>query len=100
MPEIRLWCSITLRGSFHVKWADYFGEMLVGVEVAEGEVRTTTLLSHPIDLTAFLGAINTLADRHFPVMDCEYHQAEPAAAAVAPYVDPALREIQFDQESE
>ena len=74
--------------------------MLVGVAVAEGEVQTTTLLSHPIDLAAFLGAINTLADRHFPVMDCEYHQAEPIAAAVETSVDPALREIQLDEESE
>jgi len=93
-------CKITLRGSFDVKWADYFGEMLVGVEVAEGEVQTTTLLSHPIDLTAFLGAINTLADRHFPIMDCEYHQAEPIAAAGENSVDPALREMQFDEDSE
>jgi len=100
MPELRPWCSITLRGSFNVKWADYFGEMLIGVRVAEGEVQTTTLLGHPIDLVAFSGALNTLTDRHFPVIDCEYHQAEPIAAAVDPYVDPALREIQLDHESE
>ena len=100
MPELRPWCSITLRGSFNVKWADYFGEMLIGVQVAEGEVQTTTLLGHPIDLTAFIGAINTLADMHFPVIDCEYHQAEPIAAAVDNSVDPALRELQPDQESE
>ena len=100
MPELRPWCSITLRGSFNVKWADYFGEMLIGARVAEGEVQTTTLLGHPIDLVAFIGALNTLADRHFPVMDCEYHQAEPIAAAVNTYVDPTLREIQLDQESE
>jgi len=99
MPQLRPWCSITLRGSFNVKWADYFGEMLVDVQVAEGEVQTTTLLGHPIDLVAFLGAITTLADRHFPVMDCEYHQAGPIAAAGDTCVDPALREIQLDQES-
>ena len=100
MPELHPWCSITLRGSFNVKWADYFGEMLIGARVAEGEVQTTTLLGHPIDLVAFIGALNTLTDRHFPVIDCEYHQAEPIAAAVNTYVDPTLREIQLDQESE
>jgi len=100
MPELRPWCSITLRGSFNVKWADYFGEMLIGVRVAEGEVQTTTLLGHPIDLVAFSGALNTLTDRHFPVIDCEYHQAEPIATAVDTCVDPALQEIQLDQESE
>ena len=93
-------CKITLRGLFDVKWADYFGEMLIGVRVAEGEVQTTTLLGHPIDLVAFSGALNTLTDRHFPVMDCEYHQAEPIAAAGENSVDPALREIQLDHESE
>ena len=91
MSQPHAHCKITLRGSFDVKWADYFGEMLVGVEVAEGEVQTTTLLSHPIDLTAFLGAINTLADRHFTVMDCEYHQVEPIDAEVGTDVDSVRR---------
>jgi hypothetical protein len=80
MPQPRPRCSITIRGSFDVKWADYVGEMMVDVHVAEGEIRTTTLLGHPIDLTAFLGAINTLVDMHFPVMACEYQQAEPIEA--------------------
>jgi hypothetical protein len=100
MSQSRARCKITLRGSFNVKWADFFGEMLVGVQVAEGEVRTTTLLGHPIDLTAFLGAINTLADRHFPITDCEYHQAEPIAAAGENSVGHVLCEIQFDEDSE
>jgi hypothetical protein len=77
MPQPRPRCSITIRGSFDVKWADYVGEMMVDVRVAGGEIQTTTLLGHPIDLTAFLGAINTLVDMHFPVMACEYRQAEP-----------------------
>jgi len=77
MPQPRPRCSITIRGSFDVKWADYVGEMMVDVRVAGGEIQTTTLLGHPIDLTAFLGAINTLVDMHFPVMACEYQQAEP-----------------------
>jgi hypothetical protein len=82
MPQPRPWCSITLRGSFDVPWADYIEALMVDLQVAEGEVHTTTLLGHPIDLTAFLGAINTLVDLHFPVVDCEYHQTEPIGAAV------------------
>jgi len=74
-------CRITIRGSFDVKWADYVGEMMVDVQVAEGKIRTTTLFGQPIDLTAFLGAIHMLVDLGFPVMACEYQQAEPITAA-------------------
>ena len=81
MPQLRPWCSITLCGTFDVPWADYIEALMVDLHVTEGEVRTTTLLGRPIDLTAFLGAINTLVDMHFPVMDCEYHQAEPIGTA-------------------
>jgi hypothetical protein len=60
-----------------VKWADYIEALMVDLQVSEGEVQTTTLFGHPIDLTAFLGAINSLVDMHFPVIACEYHQTEP-----------------------
>jgi hypothetical protein len=80
MPQLRPWCSITLRGTFDVQWADYIEALMVDLQVTEGEVQTTTLLGRPIDLTAFLGAINTLVDLHFPVVDCEYHQTEPIDA--------------------
>ncbi len=82
MPQPRARCRITIRGSFDVKWADYVGEMMVDVQVAEGRIRTTTLLGQPIDLAAFLGAIHMLVDLGFPVMACEYQQAEPIDAAV------------------
>jgi hypothetical protein len=81
MPHSRPYCSITIRGSFDAKWADYIETMMIDLQVTEGEVQTTTLFGHPIDLTAFLGAINSLVDMHFPVMDCEYHQVEPIDAA-------------------
>jgi len=81
MPQARPRCRITIRGSFDVKWADYVGEMMVDVQVADGQIQTTTLLGQPIDLTAFLGAINMLVDMHFPVMACEYQEAEPFDAA-------------------
>ena len=91
MSQPRPWCSITLRGSFDVQWGDYVEALLVNTQVVEGEAQTTTLLGHPIDLTAFLGAINTLVDLHFPVMDCEYHQVEPIDAEVGAGVDSVRR---------
>jgi len=87
MPQTHPRCSITIRGSFDVKWADYVGEMMVDVQVAEGKIQTTTLLGQPIDLTAFLGAMHMLVDLGFPVMACEYQQAEPIDAAVGSSVD-------------
>jgi hypothetical protein len=91
MPQTRPRCRITIRGSFDVKWADYVGEMMVDVQVAEGKIRTTTLFGQPIDLAAFLGAIHMLVDLGFPVMACEYQQAEPIDAAVGGSVDRVLR---------
>jgi len=76
-----------IRGSFDVKWADYVGEMMLDVQVAEGKIQTTTLLGQPIDLAAFLGAIHMLVDLGFPVTACEYQQAEPIDAGVATGVD-------------
>jgi hypothetical protein len=90
MPQLRPWCSITLHGSFDVPWADYIEALMVDLQVTEGAVQTTTLLGHPIDLTAFLGAINTLVDLHFPVMDCEYHQADSFDAAGVNSLNPGL----------
>ena len=100
MPQLLPWCSITLRGSFDVPWADYIEALMVDLQVIEGEVQTTTLLGHPIDLTAFLGAINTLVDMHFPVMACEYHQAEPIDAAGVNSLNRGLPWAQPDQRSQ
>ena len=91
MPQARAHCSITIRGSFDVKWADYVGEMMVDVQVAEGKIQTTTLLGQPIDLTAFLGAIHMLVDLGFPVMACEFQQVEPNDAAIENNVNHVLR---------
>ena len=76
MPQARPQCSITIRGSFDVKWADYVGDMMIDAQVADGLIQTTTLLGRPIDLGAFLGAVHMLVDLGFPVMACEYHQSE------------------------
>ena len=91
MSQPRPWCSITLRGSFDMHWRDNIEALLVDTQVAEGEAQTTTLLGRPIDLTAFLGLVNTLVDLHFPVIDCEYHQAEPVDAEVGTGVDSVRR---------
>ena len=83
MFQPRPWFRVTLRGSFDMQRGDNIEALMVDTQVAEGEVQTTTLLGHPIDLTAFLGMVNTLVDLHFPVIDCEYHQVEPIDAVLA-----------------
>jgi hypothetical protein len=82
VPQTRPRCSITIRGSFDVKWADYVGEMMVDAQVADGKIQTTTLFGQPIDLAAFLGAIHMLVDLGFPVIACEYQQTKQADTAV------------------
>ena len=87
MPRARPHCSITVRGSFDVKWADYVGEMMVDVLVADGQIQTTTLLGHPIDLGAFLGAVHMLVDLGFPVLAFEYQQPNLLETAAETGVD-------------
>jgi hypothetical protein len=77
-------CRITLRGWFDLNWADYVGSMLVDVLVNEGQVRSTTLIGHPIDLAAFLGTLHMLIDRGFPVVAFEYRQADEVKAGALP----------------
>jgi hypothetical protein len=81
MSQPRANCRITIRGSFNLNWADYVGDMLVDVQVEEGTIRTTTLIGHPIDLSAFLGTLHMLIDLGFPVMAFEYQQTELPAAS-------------------
>ncbi len=58
-------------------WADYVGDMLVQLQVEEGTIRTTSLIGHPIDLSAFLGTLHMLIDLGFPVVAFDYQQADP-----------------------
>jgi hypothetical protein len=74
MPQASARCKIVIRGSFNLNWADYVGDMLVHVRVEEGTIRTTTLIGHPIDLSAFLGTLHMLVDLGFPVLAFEYQQ--------------------------
>ena len=73
--------KITIRGSFNLDWADYFGDTLAHVQVEEGIIRHTTLISRPIDLAAFLGTLHMLIDLGFPVIAFEYQQAESLETA-------------------
>ena len=82
LPQPRASGRITIRGSFNINWADYLRDMLAHVQVAEGTIRSTTLVGHPIDLAAFLGTLNMLIDRGFPVIAFEYQQANPLEAAL------------------
>ena len=92
MPQARANCRITIRGSFNLSWADYLGDMLAHMQVEQGAVRTTTLIGHPIDLAAFLGTLNMLIDRGFPVMAFEYQQADPLKAAPDGSISNSLQE--------
>ncbi len=87
MPQSRASCKIVIRGSFDTSWADYVGEMLVDVQVDEGNIRTTTLLGQPIDMSAFLGTLHMLIDLGFPVIAFEYHQADVIDAAIGNGMD-------------
>jgi hypothetical protein len=92
MSQPRTICEIELRGSFAVNWADYFGDVLVHAQMVEGTIRSTTLIFHPVDPEAFLGALHMLIDRGFPILACEYRAdtrgkpqvARPAAAQASP----------------
>jgi len=92
MPQPRANGRITIRGSFNLNWADYLGDMLADVQVEKGIIRTTTLIGRPIDLAAFLGTLNMLMDRGFPIMTFEYQQADPLEAALDDSLPKSLQE--------
>ena len=92
MPQPCANGRITIRGSFSLDWAEYIGDMLSHVQVEEGTIRSTTLVGHPIDLAAFLGTLNMLIDRGFPVMAFEYQQADPLKAAPDGSISNSLQE--------
>ena len=67
-------CQISIHGSFDRRWADYLGEMLLDMDVQEGQVCTTTVSGHPPDLAAFLGMLNLLSNWGVSVIACEYQE--------------------------
>ena len=91
MSQPRANCRIVIRGAFSLNWADYVGDMLVDVQVEGGTIRTTTLIGHPIDLSAFLGTLHMLVDLGFPVMAFEYQQTDPIESTAGNGPSYALR---------
>jgi hypothetical protein len=79
MPTVPAACQITIRGAFDRRWADYLGEMLLDMDVQEGQVNTTTFSGSPPDLSAFIGMLNLFANWGVVVIACEYRQSGPLA---------------------
>ncbi len=75
MTPIPATCQISIRGSFERRWADYLGEMLLDMDVQEGQISTTTFSGHPPDLSAFIGMLNLFTDQGISVIACEYRQS-------------------------
>jgi hypothetical protein len=94
MPQLRANCRITIRGSFNLNWCDYLGDMLADVQVEKGIIRSTTVIGHPSDLSAFLGTLHLLIDWGFPVTAFEYQQADPVEAAAGSRAEGVLSQRQ------
>ena len=90
MSQPRANCRITIRGSFNLDWAEYVGAMLADVQVEEGSIRSTTLIGHPVDLSAFLGTLHMFIDLGFPVIAFEYQQAYLLESGAGTRVEGAL----------
>ena len=77
----RPYCKIVLVGPLIEHWADYLGDLLLEVEVRDGEVQTSTLTGQPADLLAFIGMLSAIANWGFTVSAMEYRRTAPPAAA-------------------
>ena len=68
-------CSIVIKGPIDDAWADYFGDLVLSVQVHNGEI-DTTMLSGPVpDLAAFIGVVTRVHNRGLPVLGAHYHQS-------------------------
>jgi hypothetical protein len=76
-PAVPVTCRISIRGAFDQHWADYLGEMLLHMDVQEGQISATTFSGHLPDLSAFLGMLNLLTNWGVSVIACEYHEGDP-----------------------
>ena len=70
----RAYCKIIVAGPLTERWADYVGDLLVDTEVERGQIRTSTLIGQPYDLTAYVGMLNALANLGYTVIASEYRQ--------------------------
>jgi hypothetical protein len=76
-PAVLATCQISIRGAFDRPWADYLGEMLLHMDVQEGQICTTKFSGHPPDLAAFIGMLNLLTNWGVSVIACEYQEGDP-----------------------
>ncbi len=84
MSPVPATCQISIRGAFDRRWADYLGEMLLDMDVQEGQINTTTFSGHLPDLSAFIGMLNSFTDWGVSVIACEYHEGDPLEKEDAP----------------
>jgi len=77
------YCKIALCGPLNERWADYLGDMLLTLDVADGHIQTTTLIGQPRDLAAYIGILNAIANLGLTVIAAEYRQAAPGESIVA-----------------
>jgi hypothetical protein len=75
------YCKIVLCGPLNERWADYLGDMLLTLDVADGHIQTTTLIGQPPDLAAYIGMLNAITNLGFTVTTAEYRQAAQIEAA-------------------
>ena len=77
------YCKIALCGPLNERWADYLGDMLLTLDVADGHIQMTTLIGQPPDLAAYIGMLNAIANLGFTVVTAEYRLADPGESVVA-----------------
>jgi hypothetical protein len=74
MNNPRPYCKIVINGTLNERWSDYLGDMLVILDVKTGQVKNTTLIGRPRDLTIYTGMLNALANLGLTVITAEYRQ--------------------------
>lgn len=67
-------CKIIVSGPLTERWADYLGDLVVDTEVERGQIRTSTLIGRPYDLTAYVGMLSILTNLGYNVIATEYQQ--------------------------
>jgi hypothetical protein len=79
----RPYCKIIISGPLNEHWHDYLGDLLVIVNVEEGQIQTTTMIGRPRDLTIYAGMLNALVNLGLTVTATEYRQSAIIGTAQA-----------------
>lgn len=69
------YCQIAIAGPLNERWADYVGDMFLAMNVEEGQIKVTTLIGCPQDLSAYIGMLSSLVNLGLTVIATEYQQA-------------------------